>query len=88
MKENIKQMSMKWGFHYNQMRKQEVSNGAHTFVHGLLVDGVQMKMETGREIVCGTYALQNLTSCITENSFPLCSWEEFPGFLYCATSKQ
>jgi hypothetical protein len=38
-----------------------------------------MKMET----VCGSCTLKNFTSSITENSFPLCSWEEFPGSLHC-----
>jgi hypothetical protein len=83
MKEN-NQIGMKWGFHYNQMRKRKVSNGAHTHIHGLIVDGERMKME----IVCGIYALQNLISSITENNFLLSSWEEFPGPLYSATSKR
>jgi hypothetical protein len=29
MKENITHVSMKWWFHYNQMRKLKVSNVAH-----------------------------------------------------------
>jgi hypothetical protein len=32
-------------------------------------------------MVCGTSALQKFTSSITENSFPLCSYEELPGSL-------
>jgi hypothetical protein len=54
-----------------------------TFLHGLLADGVQMQVET----VCGTRALKNFISSITENSFSLCNSETFPGSLHCVTSK-
>jgi hypothetical protein len=45
-------LSMKWGFHYNQMRKQTVSNEVHVFVHGHLAAGLHMKLDprqTGKQ---------------------------------------
>jgi hypothetical protein len=74
MKENINQVSIKWLFHYNYLMWHITYLCTCT-----KAPCVRMKME----IVCGTSTLENFTSSITENSFLLCSLEEFPGSLHC-----